>query len=159
MDQLAVLKKVSKAFDRTISRHLGSPISDTFIANIYLDFVRRGTLEIIKDIPNLKTLSLMDCRLVTDDEIKFLCMLGNLNELDLRGCHQLTDIGFVYLRSVKNLKALCGMGNIEITDVGLAHLVNVLKNLRVLDLAHCEQITDAEVVRLETLFPTLDIMR
>lgn len=99
---------------------------------------------IVRSCPQLTSLNLSDCRLVTDEALAWLSRSSiTLQVLILQNCRQLTDAGLNYLANTcHNLEALHLDGCHRITDDGIINLVTASGNsIRRLCLSDCSHVT------------------
>jgi internalin A len=104
-------------------------------------------LKELKGLNNLRWLSLMGSKGVSDEGLQELRELKNLDSLDL-GYTAVTDVGMKELSELKNLTRL-SLYNTKVTDVGLKEL-RELKNLKSLLLINLG-VTDAGLKELKGL--------
>lgn len=74
-----------------------------------------GSLSFLANVPNLKTLGLIDTR-ISDDALKHVGMIRSLETLNLAGIGftlKISDVGLKHLHGLKNLKSL----NVEKTNI------------------------------------------
>ena len=69
----------------------------------------------------------------SNEKLVYVKGLAKLETLSLRDCRNITDAGLVHLKDLTNLQAISFMGVIGITDTGIVHL-NEMANLDFLDL-------------------------
>jgi serine/threonine protein kinase len=88
-------------------------------------------LKSLAGIPSLRSLSLRDCKQLSDAGLAHLKPLISLRSLSLRGCEQLTDAGLEPLKSLTNLRALTLAGARHLTPSALADLRAALPKCRI----------------------------
>jgi hypothetical protein len=93
--------------------------------------VNDRTLEVIGECADLSSLTLWDCREITDAGVAHLAPLVKLEQLNLSGS-QLTDAGMVHLSGMTKMRML-NIEKAQVTDQGLKHLAN-MKEMYWLDL-------------------------
>jgi len=96
-------------------------------------------LEALREIPDLKFLSLRNCESITDSCVLTIGELTNLMGLDLGGCDFVTDDGLEPLMSLQELHTLSVARCKKLTHDGLIH-IGYLYNLRHLDLSGLENL-------------------
>lgn len=104
--------------------------------------------------PNLTSLNLKGCALITDEGLSYLRQMPLLRSLNLEDCHQVTDAGLSVLQYTPLLTSL-NLGSAshafrmsKITDAGLSFL-QYTPLLTSLSLTRCWRVTDAGLVYLE----------
>ena len=117
------------AYD-AMARWRASTVTEKVLSGIE---VTAGSLERLRDYPNLKRLRLAG-RYVTDAALKRVAELGSLESLNLAGA-PITDAGLVHLRGLTQLSEL-NLTSTRIEGEGLAHLAD-LPRLTTLNLSYC----------------------
>ena len=137
---------VSKGFNKLL---LTAPITLDFSSPKWSDKITDETLgKILHIFPNVKTLNLTQCRMITNEGLKHLASLENLRELFLREAN-INDEGLKHLAPLKNLTAL-DLSQTNIEDAGLAHL-RTLTELITLNLWGATKISGDGLIHLEPL--------
>ncbi|KAL2939013.1 F-box/LRR-repeat protein 4 [Bienertia sinuspersici] len=100
---------------------------------------------------SLKTLKMLDCYKVGDDAISYLAKFcSSLETLIIGGCRDITDKSIISLA----LSCRCSLKNLRmdwcwsITDSSLSCILTHCKNLEVLDVGCCEEVSDAAFLSL-----------
>ena len=100
--------------------------------------------------PNLQSLNLAGCFLITGHGLQHLARLTQLQHLNLLGCLFINDVGLKNLTSLTQLRNLNLTRCALITGAGLQHLARLTK-LRSLDLAYCHKINKDSLKNLTSL--------
>jgi hypothetical protein len=127
------------------------PHIKTLDLSVFKYDIDEGVLEeVARHSPNLQSLDLTNCHLITDTGLGHLRGLSSLQNLDLWGCNRITDTGLGYLSGLSSLQnldlAYCRL----ITDTGLDHLSELI-SLQNLNLTDCDLITDTGLGHLRGL--------
>jgi Leucine-rich repeat (LRR) protein len=118
--------------------------------SLYKDYLTDAHLEkIVSFCPNLLSLSLGHCSMLTDQGLAGLKSLKQLESLDLTFCN-ISDAALVHVKELTYLKKLNLAELYSITDSGLEHL-KTLTSLKELDLGGCIEITDSGVMHLSEI--------
>lgn len=104
--------------------------------------IKDAALSAIEKLTSLEFLDLSYTD-INDSALASLCVLYNLKSLSLIGCRQITDRGMAHLQSVDSLEYL-RLADTKVTDKGLAYLRR-LENLEEVDVGRCWQITPGYV--------------
>jgi hypothetical protein len=107
-------------------------------------------LEILAQLPALKSLSLSSCRQLTDEGLQPLASNRTISHINL--AEQFTDAGLKHLAKMPQLEMLIGIMGEGVTDAGIASL-KTLPKLRIVELGPSN--TDA-CLRELAQFPALD---
>jgi hypothetical protein len=76
----------------------------------------------LKELAALRTLTLANCKRVSNTGLAHLTELKHLRFLDLHGCRRLTDSGVIQLKYLRTLRYLDVRGCDELTGAGVAKL-------------------------------------
>jgi hypothetical protein len=104
-------------------------------------------LAVLHNLTDLRTLTLMNRRRITDDGLRFVAGLRRLQKLSLDGTN-IDGSGLAHIRSLKGIELLTVSGT-PLSDEGLEHIVT-LSNLKMLDLSNTK-ITDKGLIHLASL--------
>lgn len=112
--------------------------------------VRDSLLEALgANCPYLKVLNIADARNVTDDGLKHIAKgCPRLEVLDLSWCRKISDWAVTKMaRQLPKLREV-GLSETKVSDHGIAELARNCKQLEILHLARCIDITDSGVDRI-----------
>ncbi len=98
----------------------------------------------------ITSISLSNCKKITDAGLAHLAELPSLYSLNLSMCDNITDAGLAHLAKLTLLSSLDLRRCTNITDAGIAHL-SKLALLSSLNLSICPNITDVGLAHLATL--------
>lgn len=115
--------------------------------------IQNKELEYVRGLSTLQSVSLWDCKLITDRGLQPLGELQNLEQLDLANMNT-TDEGLVHLAGMVRLTEL-NLSGTAVTDAGMKHLQG-LRSLEWLRLNETD-ITDAGIDALAGL-PSLKVL-
>ena len=129
------------------------------IRRIQILSLRRSLKDVIVGIPNIESLNLSGCFKVTSNGLghAFASEIPTLKELNLSLCKQVTDssLGRVgkIARSLKNLEVLELGGCSNITNAGLMLCAVGLRKLKSLNLRSCRHVGDQGIGHLAGICP------
>ena len=90
----------------------------------------------------------------SNEKLVYVKGLAKLETLSLRDCRNITDAGLVHLKDLTSLQSL-NLMKTQITDAGLVHFKG-LTNLQKLHLSFT-QVTDAGIAELQEALPNCEI--
>lgn len=111
----------------------------------------------LQKLRRLKSLNISRCQQISDQELRLIaqsCQM--LNDLSMENCTKITDRGLFDIP--KTLPALYSL-NIAFNDFSDSPLIEFAlhcKNLRVLNISHCSNITDKGILEFIRLWPFLN---
>lgn len=94
----------------------------------------------LSNLPNLKSINLIDCVQITDKSLESLSRISSLEQVDLAGNEIISDEGVAHLGRLRNLVRLRIAFCRRFSDHGLRKLAK-LTNIKYLDLEGCEGIS------------------
>jgi len=98
----------------------------------------------IAGLTGLTSLTLTDCKWVTDSALALIGEMSQLVCLHLSSCQRVTVAGLIHVAGLTGLTSL-GLRNCKwVTDIALG-LIGKMSQLEFLDLSFCDQITDEEL--------------
>lgn len=115
-----------------------------FSSDSHLNYAVWGELAKFRQI---KRLSLAHCHQVQDSDLTiFLKGFGAMTDLSLRNCTKISEAGFFEIS--KNLQRLVhlDLSRCSITDNAIVEISSRCRNLAVLDISSCEQLTEKGIL-------------
>ncbi|XP_013395196.1 F-box/LRR-repeat protein 14 [Lingula anatina] len=126
------------------------------IRRIQVLSLRRSLKDVILGVPNIESLNLSGCYIVTDIGLAhaFNQDIFTLTELNLSLCKQVTDSSLRRIAQfLKNLETLELGGCTNVTNTGLLYIAMCLRRLKSLNLRSCRHISDEGISHLSGLNP------
>ncbi|XP_072565416.1 F-box and leucine-rich repeat protein 13 [Paramormyrops kingsleyae] len=115
-----------------------------------------------RNCPSLRFIQVVDCPQLSDASMRSISSLKNLTSLSVADCRRMSDVGLRYLLEGPSGPKLCRLnlsGCGRVGDMSLVRLAQRCSSLRHLDLSYCERLTDTglECLGLLSSLVSLDL--